>query len=100
MARAPSTSRSVTATTAPSAASLRHVAAPMPPAAPVTSATFPSSLTGGTLKVVSRARHLPPIAPATGREGFAIRSRRVLGTEGYVAGASAFAVDDDLDNAP
>ena len=35
---------SQTATRAPSAASRRHVAAPMPLAPPVTSATFPSSL--------------------------------------------------------
>src|SRR3954452_9868911 len=44
--RARARSRSVAATAAPSAASRRHVALPIPPAAPVTSATLPSSLIG------------------------------------------------------
>ena len=49
--RAPSRFMSQTATRAPSAASRRHVAAPMPLAPPVTSATCPSSLMGGSLSV-------------------------------------------------
>src|SRR5215213_7262935 len=63
---------SVTATRAPSAASRRQVAAPMPPEPPVTSAVFPSSLTcPRNLPAYGRAHGLQ----AAGGAGASVRRR-------------------------
>src|SRR4051794_35389539 len=76
--RAPSRFMSVTATRAPSAASRRQVAAPIPLAPPVTSAIRPSSLMAGQPTRYSRVPVSPspiPIVGATGALGFGLALR-------------------------
>lgn len=60
---APSPSASVSSTSAPSSAKRRAVAAPMPPAAPVINATFPSSRDADTGRLYD-----PALGGASGRQ--------------------------------
>ena len=88
----PAPSRSATATRAPSAASREQVAAPMPPAPPVTSATLPSSLIGrppypsGRLRAREQWRPIP-IVGGTGALGFGLALRLAAAGRPVVIGS-------------
>jgi len=63
--------RCVITTRAPSSASITHVAAPMPPAPPMTSATFPASEMPDAICVVLRRAIFAE--PRTRRQAYAVR---------------------------
>src|SRR5512134_1442574 len=89
--RAPSTSRSPIVTSPPSAASRRAIAAPMPPAPPVTRAFLPSSLIAGPpyrpLGWRGRMADPIPIIGGTGALGYGLAIRWARAGEKIVIGS-------------